>query len=139
MTSSQLLSICVGLAVLLISVEPFAGEKNSKEGQNRQPTTDSAMTQLQASFRKAGSPRASDLLGTWVLTRSVSTQKFIDGHEGQDHVQFNIEGIRREGKPGNPLEWTLTFRNTNDGRLQVTSDTVWEPSGDISSVNFSSL
>jgi hypothetical protein len=51
-------------------------------------------------------------------------------------VEFNRDGLRRETVPGHPLEWVLVFGIAEDGQLQATSHTAWEPTGDVSAVTF---
>jgi hypothetical protein len=106
-----------------------AQEKSAKEGQS--------WAALYRSFQEAQPAREDDLLGVWVETANIATQKFLTGRSGKEHVSFAPEGIRRRDVQGNPYDWKLTFHRS-EGLLQATSDTAWEPTGDVSQVQFDS-
>jgi hypothetical protein len=74
------------------------------------------------------------LPGEWVLVRHLSTERFLTGRSGPDRVLFDPAGIRRTVTS---REWTATFA-CSDEKCHVKSDTVWEPTGDVSPVDFSS-
>ena len=93
---------------------------------------------LREAFRKAKRARPTQLVGVWVEITNVSTEAFLTGRPGPDHVLFDITGIRPGDPPGRPLDWTLTFRIVRADELQVTSATAWLPTGDTSSVTFDS-
>ena len=65
---------------------------------------------LREAFRKAKRARPTQLVGVWVEITNVSTEAFLTGRPGPDHVLFDITGIRPGDPPGRPLDWTLTFR-----------------------------
>ena len=91
-------------------------------------TSGYGIAELRRVFEKASVPQAASLRGTWVMIRHISTEKFIRGRTGPDHILFNIRGIRSGGEPTGSLEWTLTLRGT-----PVTAG-----ERDISSVSFNS-
>jgi hypothetical protein len=72
----------------------------------------------------------------WVEITNVSTEAFLTGRPGPDHVLFDITGIRPGDQPRRRPDWTLTFRMVRADELQVTSDTAWLPTGDVSAVTF---
>lgn len=96
----------------------------------------SAMSRVRDSFRRASIPRLADLPGVWVLTRHVSTERFLTGGTGPDHALFDANGIRRTIDARARFEWTLEFQRTADGHLRAISHTVWFPTDDASDVVF---
>jgi hypothetical protein len=101
------------------------------------PDPASAMGQLRAAFDRAAPPRLGDLRGEWVLVRHVSTERFLTGGDGPDHLLFDPVGIRREVRNGTRREWTVTFACRGNQTCHAKSDTVWEPTGDASPVDVS--
>lgn len=134
--SSQLRSFCTLAVVALLSAPATGGLW--KFAHLEQGRVESPMTRLRELFQRADSPREVDVLGSWVLIRHVLTEKFITGRDGPDHVLFDVDGVRREAQAGKELEWILVFSRGGAGKLQVKSDTVWVPTGDISAVDFNS-
>jgi hypothetical protein len=141
MKSFRLVLMCFAIPAISIATEHNVSQEVPL-------VATSAMIRLQASFRQASTPQKDDLLGTWVLIRHVATEEFITGMQGPDHVLFDPQGIKhgakrlgaspQENNQLSPMEWRLTFRASSSGDPQVTSDTAWIPSGDTSSVHFTS-
>jgi hypothetical protein len=121
-----MISISSAIAVLFLSPEMC------------QPAADTPWAHLLKSFQQAKPPKPGDLPGEWVQTQNVSTSKFINGKDGPDFVQSDIQGIRRKDLPGGPLEWRLSINVAAGGRLQLTSHTAWVPTGDVSVASFNS-
>ena len=116
----------------LLVVAPFLSNAAPEiRKQSPQLATGSAMRQLSGEFEEARTPRADELPGTWLLTKYIVTERFVNGRNDPDHVLIDVEGIRREDEPGGPFEWILTFTVGGNGDLCARSDTVWEPSGDV--------
>jgi hypothetical protein len=100
------------------------------------------MAQLRDRFQKAAAVTPKELIGRWVVIRNITTQKFINGREGPDHVEFESDGVRsrteRKDVPqspqGEPLEWVSTFRMVPSGQVEVTSDASWLPTENKSPV-----
>src|SRR5947209_13788431 len=67
----------------------------------------------------------------------VQIEPALNGKPGNSHVLFDPRGIRRPDVPGNPTDWQLTFQKHHP-RMQVISDTAWEPTGDHADVRFDS-
>jgi len=98
-----------------------------------------SMSHLRRAFQRARRVRREELLGgRWVEIAYVATERFINGGSGPDHVQFDVRGIRRTDAPGQPLEWTMTFRVTRAGALQVAFETAWDGLGDVAPVRVAS-
>ena len=94
------------------------------------------MEQLRSEFERAAAARGNDLLGTWVLVRHVMTEAFITGRAGPDHLLSDSDGVRRDMSGRRRLEWRLTIERGTDHKLRAISETVWEPSGDSSVLEF---
>lgn len=119
-------------------------EQNSGSSEKSSP-----MARLRSAFEQAKPANTRDLAGTWVAVKEIWTEKFLKGRAGPDRIETDENGIRAStsgqlvvGRPrvkisGHPFEWKLTFRNVG-GRLRAISDVPWEPTGDISDVNFNS-
>src|SRR4051812_6312135 len=81
--------------------------------QNAPRLASAAMLQLRESFQRARAPHDNELLGTWMLIRDVSTEEFLTGMQGPDHLLFDPNGIRRDPQTSGansaekPFEWTL--------------------------------
>jgi hypothetical protein len=98
-----------------------------------------SMSHLRRAFQQARRVRREELLsGRWVEITNVMTERFVNGHAGPDHVQFDVRGIRRADVPGHPLDWTMTFRVTRSGALQVAFETAWDGGGDVAPVRVAS-
>jgi hypothetical protein len=148
MTSQSLRAHALGAALTFFVASAVCIAAAHNFSQSAPPMATSAMIWLQDSFRRARTPQEKDLPGTWVLIRHVATEEFFTGMQGPDHVLFDPNGIKQGAKrlglspqPDNersPLEWTLTFHTNSAGQPQVRSDTAWIPSGDTSSVRFTS-
>jgi hypothetical protein len=97
------------------------------------------MSHVRRAFQQARRVRREELLGgRWVEIANVATERFISGRSGPDHVQFDVRGIRRADVPGNPLDWTMTFRVTRSGALQVACETAWDGLRDVAPVRVAS-
>jgi hypothetical protein len=133
MVRSLLAFICVEMAILFLSAD---GLSTAPALQVTAGIERPSMARLVDSFRNAKRAEPSELPGTWVEITNVFTETFLTGRSGPDRVRFDVAGIRRDDQPGHPFDWTLTFRTGRADDLQVTSDTAWIPTGDISPVNF---
>lgn len=129
------LRACPAVTVLLLML--LLAYKVGEAVRVQEPGAASAMGQLRAAFELAAPPRPKDLLGDWVLVKHVLTERFLTGRDGPDHVLFDPVRIRREGRNGTRGEWTVTFACRGDEKCHATSGTVWEPTGDVSPVEFS--
>jgi hypothetical protein len=148
MTRLQRVAFSTGLStfVLVCAATLYALPTFQQETSH---TNDSPMVRMQRSFAAAKPAKPENLLGTWVAVKEVSTEKFLTGRIGADHVEADESGIRRGepgqstvGRPrsilpGHPLDWKLTFRKGGE-RIQAVSETPWEPTGDTSDVTFDS-
>ncbi|MEA2166480.1 MAG: hypothetical protein QOK37_4607 [Thermoanaerobaculia bacterium] len=110
---------------MFISIGAFltAGAMSSAEAAG-EPRLGTPMRHLLKQFRTAKSPSSGHLLGRWVQIRSISTERFLTGMEGPDHLSFEPAGLRRETESGRPLEWTLVISKTDD-ELTLKSNPFW--------------
>ena len=100
-----------------------------------------------AVFAAAHPAKRAELNGNWVLVTWVTTQQFITGQNGPDHVLANEEGIRnsdeaRQAKhpfsyhDPQQFYWRLMFRHVGN-RVQIVSRGEWlRPDGDVEDVTF---
>ena len=107
----------------------------------------SPMSRLGAVFAAARPAKRAELNGNWVLVNWVTTQQFITGQNGPDHVLANEEGIRnsdaarQEKHPfsfHDPQQfyWRLMFRHVGN-RVQIVSRGEWlRPDGDVEDLTF---
>jgi hypothetical protein len=80
------------------------------------------MATLSREFASARVPASSQLLGRWILTTDVNTERFVTGRDGPDRVLANPAGVR--DSTGVPY-WTLEFRSDGNGRMTLESSTVF--------------
>lgn len=79
------------------------------------------MAEMLAEYAHARMPRSPDLVGEWVNTTVINTQRFLTGRAGPDHVFSDSTGFRRSG---GKLDWQLSMQR-QDGRLFFVSTTLW--------------
>jgi hypothetical protein len=85
------------------------------------PAVHPTMAELIADFRSSPVPRRTDLVGDWVNTTVVKTERFLTGRAGADHILSNPTGFRRAN---GELDWTLSMR-VESGRVVFVSTTQW--------------
>lgn len=116
----------LALLVMLIGAAPIFGANQT-----------SSWSTFRRSFSQAHSVRPENLIGVWIHTRDIATHMYIDGRSGPDSDEYDPKGIRRPEVPGSPYDWRVTFEKTQR-RIKARSDSAWEPTGDVSSVQFES-
>jgi hypothetical protein len=129
-------------AILIMTMAPSLTLYAHSEQSHRSP-----MARLEAIFAAARPAKRVELNGNWVLVSWVTTQQFITGQNGPDHVLINGKGIRnaeaarQEKHPfsyKNPQQfyWRLRFRHVGN-RVQIVSEGEWlRPDGDVEDVTF---
>jgi hypothetical protein len=121
-----------------LSISAFlvlAGCQGSKEASSQnaastvgEPANGSLIAEIHNSFRVAATPQTRSLLGTWVMTKTVSP----------GHAEADAKGIRKPGSAEDSYDWSLTFFTTAGEQLRLIS-VEGDGGGEMSDAVFSSV